>query len=492
MRMIQDFFEKIQYGLQQRPVFFDILFLLLAMLYVLSGVALVPFHGDESAYLIISEDYDRIVKEGGLDKVLYSPEGNGKQYLRLSTGGFYSFVVGWVRDLTNTDDPIEKWLWGSSWEDNLAMGNMPPERLLNLARYTSAVMGALSVVFFFLFVRVLSGSRLAAWVSTLALVTQGAFLVNVRRAMQEGPKFLFLMMTVYLAACIVKNIQRSEIKWLAYALLGVATGLTLAAKQDTAFIILAVYLGLALVPVFERLPMRMFWVNGFYLGAATLIAYAAFLVFMPVFWGWWESSLALLALALVIFQLPRLKSGAFAKFLALAGGVTMMAATLLSPVLWVHLHIPLVSMADARENIVEGQTGVLPEQESSLPARINFLFVNTISSQVMYLENPNFDVPPYHELIREYEASALRGRTGSWLWDGLLAMLALSGVWALLRNADSSSLFALTLLLVTGVSLPVLIPLFWQRYYLIMQIPYLFAAGIGAEQIWSVVSNRSK
>ena len=108
--MIQDFFEKIQYGLQQRPVFFDILFLLLAMLYVLSGVALVPFHGDESAYLIISEDYDRIVKEGGLDKVLYSPEGNGKQYLRLSTGGFYSFVVGWVRDLTNTDDPIEKWL----------------------------------------------------------------------------------------------------------------------------------------------------------------------------------------------------------------------------------------------------------------------------------------------------------------------------------------------------------------------------------------------
>jgi len=483
--MIQDFFEKIQYRLKQRPVFFDVLFLLLAMGYVLSGVGLVPFHGDESAYLIISEDYDRIVKEGGLDKVLYSPEGNGKQYLRLSTGGFYSFTVGLVRDLTNTDEPIEKWLWGSSWEDNLAMGNMPPESLLNLARYTSAVMGALSVVFFFLFVRTLSGSRLAAWVSTLAFVTQGAFLVNVRRAMQEGPKFLFLAVAAYVSAQVLKNIQRSKMDAVPYALLGAATGLTLAAKQDTAFLILAMYLGLALVPLFERLPMRVFLVNGFYLGAATIIAYATFLVFMPVFWGWWESSLALVALALVLFQLPQLNSEVFARLLALAGCVTMMGATLLSPALWAQLHVPLVSMADAREQIVEGQEGTLDQEHSDLPERVRFLFETTISSKVMYFENSNFDVPPYHELIRVYERSVLRGRTGSWAWDALLAVLALVGVWAFVRKWDAVSFFAVVLLLVTGVSLPILIPLFWQRYYLIMQIPYLLAAGVGAVQLWS-------
>ena len=250
MRIIKEFFGKIHAGIERHRFFFDVVFLLLAVAYVLSGISLVPFHGDESAYLIISEDYDRIVKDGRLDKVLFSPEEKNKQYLRLSTGGILPFTVGLVRDLANNDDPIQKWLWGSSWEENLAKGNMPTAQLLNLARYTSAVMGALSVIFFFLFVLKLSGSRLAAWVATLALTMHGPFLVNIRRGMQEGPKFLFLILTAYIAAHIVKNHQRSRQDALPFALLGAATGLTLAAKQDTAFLILAIYLGLALIPGF--------------------------------------------------------------------------------------------------------------------------------------------------------------------------------------------------------------------------------------------------
>ena len=235
--------------------------------------------------------------------------------------------------------------------------------------------------------------------------------------------------------------------------------------------------------------MYVFWVNVLYLGAATIITYAVFLVFMPVFWGWWESSLALMAFAIVLFQLPRLKSGQFARSLALTGVVGMIGATILSPSLWLNLHVPLASMAEAREWLVAGQVGNT-NADTALIERVKFLFESTVSSRVMYMETASFDVPPYHELIRAYEASPFRGRTGSWTLDGLIALLALGGMIGLIRRADSPAWFALVLLVVTGVVLPVLIPLFWQRYYLIMQIPYLYMVGVGAVQVWSYFSTR--
>src|SRR3990172_2834311 len=200
MSIIQEMSQKIHAAPNKYLAWLDLVLLLLPIVYILSGIFSVPFHGDESTYIWISEDYDWIVKQRDFGRVLFNPEGNSKQYLKLSTGSILAYSIGFARDITNNDDPINKWLWGSSWEENILQGNMPNPPLLNLARICSALMGALGMVLFFWTARQLFSSRLVAWSATLILATHGDVLVNIRRAMQEGPKFLFLILTLYIAS----------------------------------------------------------------------------------------------------------------------------------------------------------------------------------------------------------------------------------------------------------------------------------------------------
>jgi len=479
--------QKIHAGSTARFPWLDVLLLLALVLYTLLGISLVPFHGDESAFLILSEDYDRVFKDGKFERVLFNPEGGEKQNLRLTTGSILAFSIGFVRDITDNDDPIQRWLWGASWEENLAFGNMPSPRLLNLARFCSAVMGAVGIVLFFLLARDLFSSRVAAWLAALALATQGGVLVNIRRAMQEGPKFLMLILTAYVALYVLKNLDRSEIRKFPYFLLGIASGLTLAAKQDTAPVLVAIFLALALLPVFKKETARLFFINGLYLGAATLLAYAFFLLFMPVFWRWWESAFALIGIAMILLQLPLIRRDRIAMSLALAGCVLAIGMTVRSPALWGSLPDPVMHMLEFRDGLVDvqiassGSRNLL--ESDSYRNRLSFLLENMVSSRVMYFENTNFDVPLYREMIAAYEGSLLSGRTGSLIWDGLILMLALLGGWTLLKKPAAESLFVYSLLLVTGIFLFFMIPLSWQRYFLVMQIPYLLFAAAGGAQV---------
>lgn len=477
---------------QPQPVKFhkglDVAFLFLCVIYVLAGISWVPFHGDESAYLILSEDYDIVFKEYKVEKILFDPAGKNKQFLRLSTGAILAFSIGFARDITNNEDPIHKWLWGSSWEDNLALGNLPTPQLLILARACSALFGAFSVVLFFYLALQLFGSRLAAWLAVLALVTQGAVLVNIRRAMQEGPKFFFLILTAYIASYILKNLEQIQIRRFHYLFLGIASGLTLAAKQDSAPMLLAIYAALAFLPVFTKSTLRLFFINILYLGAATLLAYATFLAFMPVFWRWWETVLALIGLALVLIQIPLLKLDRIARLLTLAGLVLSVGMTVLSPAWWAQLHTPLVSMLALRESIVGGQLNVTSDQDTidmnSKMSRLGFLLENTVSTTVMYMEAASFDVPPIHAQIQAYEDSPFSGRTGMPFVDGVVLMLALVGARTLFRKAAAESVYLYCLFLITAMFLFVTIPLPWQRYFLILQIPYLLFVGVGGAQTW--------
>ena len=486
--IIKEVAEKIHLQPVKFHKWLDVFFLLLCVVYVLAGISLVPFHGDESAYLILSEDYDLVFKKGEVEKILFDPAGKNKQYLRLSTGAILAFSIGFARDITKNEDPINKWLWGSSWEDNLALGNLPTPQLLNLARTCSALLGAFSVVLFFYLALQLFGSRLAAWIAVLALVTQGGVLVNIRRAMQEGPKFFFLILTAYIASYILRNLEQMQIRRSHYFFLGIASGLTLAAKQDSAPMLLAIYAALAFVPVIKKSTLRVFFINVLYLGAATLFAYATFLAFMPVFWRWWESVLALTGVALVLLQIPLLKSDRIARFLTLAGLGLSVGMTVVSPALWTKLHTPLVSMLELREGIIGGQLNVTSEQGSldmSLTMnRLTFLLENTLSTNVMYMETSSFDVPPVQAQIQAYEDSPLSGRIGMPFVDGVVIMLALVGGWTLFRKAIGERGYVSFLLFIPAVFLCVTIPLPWQRYFLILQIPYLLFVGVGGAQVW--------
>lgn len=489
MPIINEVFGKIHAALGKYKTWLDIVFLILCLTYVLLGLSIVPFHGDESAYLILSEDYDKVFKYHKVEEILFAPEGNSKQYLRLSTGAILSFSVGFARDITNNDDPINKWLWGASWEDNIALDNMPAPRLLNLARFCSAIMGGLAVVCFFFLVQILFASRLTAWIATLALVTQGSILVNIRRAMQEGPKFLFLILTIYFASHILKNLSQMKFQRMPYFALGITSGLTLAAKQDTAPMLVAVYLALVLISIWKSGTLWITLVNILYLGASTILAYSSFLALMPVFWQWWESVFMLAGMAILMFQLPLLKADRVSKLLAMAGGGLIVGMTVISPALWTRLHIPIVSMLDLRETIVGGQISVSTDRNLFEPDtrknRLPFLVENTISSEVMYMETASFDVPPVHEQIKSYERSFLSGRTGSVFWDGLILILAFLGAWTFLVKFTPESRFVFFMILISGALLFFMISLSWQRYFLILQIPYMILAGVGGRQVWT-------
>ena len=485
MAIIKEFIRRIHVQSEKYKTWIDVLFLTLCVIYILAGIPLAPFHGDESAYIILSEDYDRVFKKHEVEKVLFDPDGP-KQYLRLSTGAILSFSIGFARDITNNEDPINKWLWGASWDDNVAKGNLPTIALLNIARFSSAVMGALGAVLFFVLLRYLYPSRLAAWLATLAFVTQGSLLVSIRRAMQEGPKFLFLILTTLLAFLIIQNLQTSKLRRTLYFALGIASGLTLAAKQDTAPVLVALYLAIAFIPVWRKTALKDTGFNLLYLFAATLLAYATFLAFMPVFWQWWESVFVFTGASAVLLQIPYLYE-IRSKVLAAVGLALVLGMTLISPSLWGKLHIPLSSMAELRQSIVGSQVQVSNGQDilkaGSEMSRLSFLLENTISSKVMYMEVDSFNVPPVQKSIEMYEASLLSGRTGSLVFDGLILLLVLLGMWTLLKNFNEASILVYFLLFITGAFLLVAIPLAWQRYFIIMQFPYMLLVGAGAYQI---------
>jgi hypothetical protein len=246
--------------------------------------------------------------------------------------------------------------------------------------------------------------------------------------------------------------------------------------------LIAVYLALGLIPMWRKETVRNILINVVYLGAATVLAAALFLALMPVFWAWWRNVVVLLGFVIILFQLPVWKIDRAAKPLALAGCVLLIGMTLASPALWRKFPAPLNIMIKTRENMIGGQIGHL--QLDAAKSRFVFLLKDTFFSKVMYWEASSFDVPPVHEQIVVYENSPVSGRTGSWAADGLVAILAAIGGWALLRRFNAESLLIYSLFITSGVLLFVMVPLYWKRFYLIMQIPYSILTGAGASQIW--------
>ena len=471
-------------------VWMDIILLLFIISYILSGTALAPFHGDESTYIWMSKDYDTIVKQRNIRSILFDPEEDlnvTEQRLRLSIGSILGLSIGFARDITNSPFEMKnKWNWGKVWDENVKQGSLPSSQLLALSRNCSALMGAMGMVFFFLVVRQLYPSRLAAWAATLLLATHGDVLLNVRRAMQEGPKFLFLLITLYIGSHILKALKNGSTSRSLYVLLGIASGFTLAAKQDAAAVLVAIYLALALIPLTKG-TVRSILVNILFLGASTILAIATFLVLMPIFWGWWESVLALSGLVLLLFQIPFWNVSKLAKPLALAGCLLMIVMTIISPSQWRRLASPFTGMIEVRDTLVKAQVGNRIRFNrpylNTGKSRVTFLLTTMSSSNVMYMEEESFNIDPINEQIATYENSHIRGRVESHLLDIFIILLFIVGWWGMLKRFSAEDIMAVSLFLVTAIILLVSIPLPWQRYFLIMQIPYSLIAGMGAEQL---------
>ncbi len=403
MLNIQDTIKKINIGTHQNIHWTELVLLLFIALYILAGIPTVPFHGDESTYIWMSEDYDRVFKKHALNEVLYQIPPDSRQYSRLGTGSIHEYAIGFARDITNNDDPINKWIWNKSWDENVMEGNMPPPRLLNLARIGPALMGSMAVILLFFIAHLLFSSRMIAWSTVLIFASQGPVLVSIRRAMQEGPQYLFLTLIMICAILILKDLQNLKFRRWLYAFLGILSGISLAAKQDIVPMLAAIYISLAILPIWNRQGSRTILLNLYYLGVSVIFVYPLFLTFMPVFWAWWSNIVALLSIAIILFQIPLLKVMVQAKWLTAAGFVMVIGMTLFSPSSWAKVKIPFDAMVEMRAGMSGGpiKDYILKyfSDPAAMSAQAKFFWNNMYSSDVVYFEHNNFDVPPFYEII---------------------------------------------------------------------------------------------
>lgn len=476
----------------------DAVLLCILAAYIFAGKDLAPFHADESTFIRMSRDYKYLV-EGNLDRLLYRPdpaEGGLEQKIRVTTGSFNSLSIGLARRLAGLGSiPVNGfWLWDSSpemgdrmWDENIRRGRMPDAQSLRVARIPSTLLGAAAIFLFFPAALRLTESRIAAWVGSIVLATNPLYLIHVRRAMQEGSKMFFLCLALYFAVRVLKTLESGRIDKLGTLLLGIASGVTLACKQDVAMLLAGIYVGLSLIPILLSGKRSILFPNLVLLTASACVAYALFLLLAPVWWGWWPAALLLASLALLLYQSTPLEwAGRSKRFLLVPIGL-LAGVTIASPNVWIRVTEPIQLMADARKEVMTAQLDYRVRNglfNLDTPGKKAAHLAKTVfDSNSMGTDSPRFDIARTREQKRAYLESFLSGRHGLRLIDVLIGALFAAGIWKTVRHFGADSILVLSMLLLSALILFLSTPLPFDRYFLVLQIPYALLAGIGAQQL---------
>ncbi|MEL6149307.1 MAG: hypothetical protein AAFR56_06750 [Chloroflexota bacterium] len=91
--------------------------------YVLAGIGVTPFHGDESTQVYMSRDYAYTIQQRDLQTVFYAenPVSPQEQDLRLLNGTVNKYSIGaaWHAAGLTVDDVNEQWDWGADLDRNV-------------------------------------------------------------------------------------------------------------------------------------------------------------------------------------------------------------------------------------------------------------------------------------------------------------------------------------------------------------------------------------
>jgi 4-amino-4-deoxy-L-arabinose transferase-like glycosyltransferase len=404
----------------------DALYASILVMYVVAGMAAVPFHGDESTIIYMSRDWFQLVGQGDFQSIFFrnpppDPHAATDQQLRLVNGVLSKYAIGlgaWLMGWTSSDIN-EQWLWGADWEFNARTGHIPTTQLLFVSRLTSTLMTALSVAIVFAVGRQVGG-RGTAWIGAGAYTLMPAVLLNGRRAVFEGATFLFSALALWVGLILARHLWRKRASWREGVVLGVASGLALAAKHTTLIVLVPIFVSLAVLgwPRWLQTALR--------IGAAALLALVVFLVLNP---AWWNAPLQAPG------EVLRLRQALLAEQTAAYGGY------------------------------------------------------HSLSERVVALLREPFGDPQYYEdtkgwpawiggQIAAYETSGLAG-----IHLGILSLLvvplAAFGLYALFRLPGSwRRLFAAVSVFVC-VMIFFLTPIPWQRYYLPLAAPWAVSGGLG-------------
>ncbi len=426
------------------PIVPALLWLALLAAYILGGLPLVPFHGDESTVIFTSKDYAYIFLDRDWSRMAYEaspvdPEKATEQDLRLLNGTVTRYLMGLTWQLAGftVNDINAQWDWGADWNYNQSTGHAPTESLLHTLRLTSALLLIVGLVALFAIGWQVGGGWIA-YLASLYYALNPALLLNGRRAMMEGAFTAFSLLTVLAAITFLKRPSL----WRA-VLLGVAAGLALASKHTALFTVAAVYAVSLLYLIVQAIRSR-----------EDDASDAEFVV------------------------LP---------YLVLAMGLTGAVFLLLNPAWWSDPLARLLDVLERRQDLLGGQTATFGGYASFTDQLAGFL------RQVFIAQPQFFEVQAWQvwigDQITTYEASLWRGIAvgGSVVGAVLLCAMMACGFWSLLRGSVERSaarwlvgLWALMMLLTTAL----LTPVEWGRYYLSAYPAVGLVASVGV--IWSV------
>lgn len=419
-----------------RPLLRDVLafvWLCALSLYVLGGVLLAPFHGDESTQIYMGRDFFYMTDASTLERVFYSdtPVSPTEQALRLLNGTLPKMVYGALASaLGYTPATLnEQWEWGADFAYNERTNRLPPQDLLTWARVASAFGLVVGVWGLYL----LGKNAFGEWAGILActlFALHPDVLLNGRRAMMEGFMLGFSVLAVWAGV----RALRARAVFGVWQFLGFVSALAVASKHTAAFTVASVFVALALLALFAR-PFRLRHTIGQAVGLliAAALAVAGFLALNP---AWWSA------------PLERVQT-----------------------------------VLELRQNLLEGQVATFGGYADAQAQAVGFLrqvFTPTpqyyeVEAWASYLDDD----------IRAYEASLWAG--GGDVWRAAWAIGVALGLASLAQTGRTLTsaqwLVVVWLAGMIGLTLG-LTPLEWHRYYLPITPVLALIAGHGL--VWAV------
>ena len=390
------------------------------VLYVLAGLRLVPFHGDESTIIYMSHDWFRSPLAIGYDG---QRPGSGEamdQDLRLLNGviskdsfGLAYSVLGIGPDQLNTP-----WDWSSDWWVNNYYGHIPGVKVLWIARLMSTLMTALSVAVVFTIARWLA-DRPSAWLAAFVYTMMPLVLLNGRRAMFEGATLLTTTLIILLGLWVARQ-KPSLFRW---GIFGLISGLGIASKHTSVLIVLPVW---AVAASTQRRSFQRALLGSL---CAGVIMASVFLILNP---AWWSAPLRMPGIVLSLRQ----------------------------------------DLLSRQASVYQGQTVT-----DRVTALVRYPF-----GPPQYFEDPKYDWTQWiGSDIAAYEASWTGGLWGSIMLplESLLVVVGMAFcVWRSWSCRDSRMILFLTLTMFITVSVFALTSVPWGRYYLPLAPPFAIASGL--------------
>lgn len=420
---------------------FNVIWCGLLAVYILAGIPLVPFHGDEATLIFMGSDF-YYHAQGNTPEIYYQEWDNltgdeaTEQQLRLANGTVNKYLYGAISYLNDYQfaDINQQWQWGSGWDWNHTNGHVPSEGLLYLGRVVSSILLIVSAIAIFGIGHVLWGD-LVVYFASAYYVLNPAILLNGRRAMMESGMLAFTLLAVWMALLVLKHRA-----WWQYLLLGIFSGLAVASKHTSAVTIFAIFVACAGYFVVTNLkqPNHLFrpMINLVVSGLMSL------LVFFALNPAWWSNPIA--------------------------AGQTVL---------------------ELRQDLLSGQVGFFGGYEN-FQEQANGFVNQALIVFPMHVEN---DYDGFYtrqlERIQTYDSSLLSGVSlgGSTVGAILIVALMCIGLFVLWRN-DTSSASIMTIWLVAMLVLTLFItPLEWQRYYIPIYPVIALLGALGLDYIVVII-----